>query len=758
MSLAAALRFPILLVEDNPDDAELTRIALQEMGGPGFRLVRVASVADAIDRLAEEDFGALLLDLHLPDASGLETWEEIREHAADVPTVVLTSTDDEELGARLIELGAQDYLVKGKVGGEGFTRSILHARQRHRSERDLRSARAEALQAARAKSDFLAAMSHEIRTPLNAVLGMTDILLDSDLDPEQERYVRMCRNAGETLLELINGILDLSKIEAGHLELETARFDVAELVESTLEILAFPAHKKRLAFACEIARDFPRERLGDAARLRQVLLNLVGNAIKFTEEGEVVVGVGRAPEPAAGDGLCVAIRDTGIGIPPEKQQAIFDSFSQGDGSITRRFGGSGLGLALSRRLVELMGGTLSVESEPGRGSAFRFTLPLPVAPGAGPPAPLPRFDAPRRALVAAKHACEGRILGDLLRETGCTVEEASTTEQAHLAAARAREEGIPFQVLLLDCRLPESGGFALVDSLRRDGTLPEQTVLLLTADHRGGDVGRCGELGLSGWLVKPVRTPRLMELLLGDEPAAGATAGAARAAPVARSLRILLVDDSEDNRALVSAYLRHTPHTVALAEDGAAAVERFQEGGFDLVLMDMQMPVMDGCRATRAIRAWEASSGRPRTPILALSAYAFSEEKERSLDAGCDAHLTKPIRKQALLEAIGRWGAPSDARQPIVVSVDEDLRDLVDDFVENRRRDVGRLREAIEAADFEEVRRLGHNMKGTGINYGFQGVTDLGKELEDAGRERDAGRARAAMDALADYLERVQTH
>ena len=553
-------------------------------------------------------------------------------------------------------------------GYVGTTEDITALRE---VEAALKSAHDAALEANRAKSEFLATMSHEIRTPLNAIIGSADLLWETTLTEEQAEYVGMFRRAGGTLLAVINDILDLSKIEAGHLELDPIPFDLSDLVEQTAQFVAARAHEKGVELVCSVDADLPAHVVGDSTRIRQVLLNLLGNAIKFTARGEIALTVTRDPDATSPWGLRFAVRDTGIGIPADKLTSIFASFTQADSSTTRKFGGTGLGLTISKRLVELMDGRLWVESCPGQGSTFTFTLALPAAEG---PRTLPVAPVElngMRALIVDDNETNRRILQEFLSGWGMRVNTVESGAAAIAALEGATTAGAPYRLILLDCRMPEMDGFEVAAALGRSTSVAHATIMMLTSDARGGDIARSRALGLDSYLVKPVKRAELYRAIV--TIMGKAVAAPSRSLPGAvtvtdadwRPLRILLVEDSEDNRRLIQSYLKHHPFRIDTAENGQEALQRYQEARYDLVLMDVQMPVMDGYTATRAIRAWERVSGRSETPILALTANALQEDAGKSQAAGCTAHLTKPIRKAGLLEALAPY-----ARRSVEESVD----------------------------------------------------------------------------------------
>ncbi len=545
-----------------------------------------------------------------------------------------------------------------KVVGQMIINSIL--RKRHQTELSLAMQAADS--ANRAKSDFLASMSHEIRTPMNAIIGMAELLSETSLTGEQRQYVDIFRNAGNNLLSLINDILDISKIEAGQIDLEKAPFNLTELMEGICEVMAVPAHRKGLELACRIFLQTPVNLMGDPARLRQILVNLVGNALKFTEAGEIVISVRPIQLETDSCRLQFSVKDTGIGIAQDKADKIFERFTQADSSTTRKYGGTGLGLAICKQLAEMMGGKIWVDSQPGQGSTFNFEVNLGISDSAvyG----VSSEEAPTiglRCLVVDDNSTNRMILKEIMESLGAMVVTASDGREALELLNQALDKQELFDLILLDNRMPGMSGFEVAEQVHNSQSLAKVDMMMLTSETRSGDMARAREIGISDYLVKPIKKKDLQQALarvLVKQPV-GEKAELAKIemAPLIQQQpkKILVVDDSDDNRFLIQAFLKKLPFQLEMAHNGQEALEIYQSRNFDMVLMDMQMPVMDGYTAVKKIREYEQSRDMPRLPVIALTAHAMKDDEAKTLAAGCDAYLSKPITKQKLLDAINKY-------------------------------------------------------------------------------------------------------
>jgi len=643
------------------------------------------------------------------------------------------------------------------VGARGTTRDVT---ERAAAREALERARELAERAALTKSAFVANVSHEIRTPMNGVLGMVELLLESELSPEQRRTAELARSSAEALLDLINDILDFSKIEAARVELEHISFDLPGLVASTVRVLGVRASLRQLEMVTDVRADVPQRVRGDPSRLRQILTNLIGNAVKFTERGEVLVSVTAEP-PRDGVALArFAVRDSGIGIAPDQLSNIFQEFTQADPSHTRKYGGTGLGLSISKRLVELMGGDIGVTSELGHGSEFWFTVPLTVEPqreaGAAPAVRLQGA----RVLVVDDNASSRRVAREALSEAGSQVQEASTAEEALAALHRAGAASTPFDLAMIDAFMPEQDGYQLAQAIRLQPELAATRLIMLTSAGKRGDAQRCREMGIAGYLVKPVGAAELVE-------AAAAVLGSVSPDGLVtrhtieenrRPLHILLAEDNPVNQEVAAAMLRKRGHSVDIAENGRQAVEAVGRNRYDMVLMDIQMPEMDGYEATRAIRAMRQGAD---LPIVACTAHAMAEERERCLAAGMTACLTKPFKPYDLFAAVEGWGTETPAvaapAGPAPLDLDQFRRSMrdagVEDAVDNMLRlfatDAPRrletLTQAVQAGEAKPIEHAAHAFKSAAATITARPLAEALKAMELAARAGDVERARSLL-------------
>jgi len=662
-----------------------------------------------------------------------------------------------------VEIGLKPVHAAGDVA---ILASIVDITERKRYEEKI-------LEATRLKSQFLANMSHEIRTPMNVLIGMTGLLLDTELSAEQRDLTETTNRAATSLLSVINDILDFSKIEAGKMDISTVDFSVDRLIEDTVEQLAEQAARKGLELTCFISPDVPATLHGDSARLGQVITNLLGNAVKFTSQGEVNVVV--RPQKSADDAkivLRVEVRDTGIGIPPKVQANLFHAFTQADGSTSRKYGGSGLGLAICKKLVELMGGEIGLESDAGKGTTFWVALPLELPRETAPPLLEAAVNLQGLKVLAVDDLETNRlIIQKQLASFGMQCTVASNALEAIMMMREAVRVGEPVDLVILDHGMPGMTGIDVARIVHADPSIAATPMIMLTSygSTAQGFRQQANEVGIGICLTKPLRKSQLRQSVaraVGRSvpvlPPVVAQAGERVPLPVGGCGRLLLVEDNSDNQKLALRLIGKWGYECDVASNGLEALTALAAFDYPLVLMDCQMPEMDGLQATAAIRLREGTSRH--TTIIAMTANAIEGDRQVCLDAGMDDYVSKPIDPARLILVIERWlraGSPSNrkeenAKETIRFNAIPGLEDLIPEYLSNRKRDILTMRAALAKDDLEIVRLVGHSMKGSGSGYGFPAITGFGREIERAAGIKDRPEIVQQIAKLADYLSRLE--